>query len=414
MSSFVKRGLGSLSFVLAASVLLSSGCSATPKGALILAISTDMQTPKDISVISVFITTNGTPKFDYLGRVLPDGTVALPSTLAVVEPDTPDAQVRIRIIGFQEQNARVLRDVLTTVPHEQTSLLRLPLNFLDVGSGTGTIPANLVPLGAGGAPEGDTTFNAQQIASRCDFTKGLTSINGVCASATVVSSTLPAYTPSEVYGDAGLLVNGAPASCFAVETCFPAAMTVANLDSQMCTFPLPPGADPSTLNIAFVTPSTGACLPSGGCYVPLVNDPSDGWTLQGSTVKMPQGVCAKLGNGVTLAMSSGTCPTETASEPVCEPTTPAEVLEAGAAPLADAGASAPDATVGTDASTGGSCNGPYLLACPNCFCSETAADGGCAEYFSISPFVITVAGTQATVKGDSGATSFKSTRRPAG
>src|SRR5580698_6419315 len=118
MSPVARLGLGWLAFVGAASLVPIGGCSAPSKGALILAISTDMQAPKDIDVVSVYITTNGTPKFDYLGRVLPDGTVSLPSTLAIVEPDAPDAQVRIRVIAFQTQssgdaNARVLRDVLT-------------------------------------------------------------------------------------------------------------------------------------------------------------------------------------------------------------------------------------------------------------------------------------------------------------
>ena len=97
-------------------------CSAPSKGALVLAISTDMQTPKDVDLVSVFITTDSVVKFDYLGRVLPSGTVSLPATLAIVEPDDPNAKIRIRVIGFQGANARVLRDVNTTVPHAQTTL----------------------------------------------------------------------------------------------------------------------------------------------------------------------------------------------------------------------------------------------------------------------------------------------------
>ncbi len=114
------RGRTALVVPAVACLTLPLACSAPSKGGLMLAISTDMQTPKDVNVVSVFISTNGTPKLDYLGRVLPDGTVALPATIAVVEPDSPNAEVRIRVIGFQEQKARVLRDVLTTVPHEKS------------------------------------------------------------------------------------------------------------------------------------------------------------------------------------------------------------------------------------------------------------------------------------------------------
>src|SRR5258708_10083298 len=100
-----------------------ASCSAPSKGALVLAISTDMQAPKDVNVVSVFITSSSVVKFDYLGRVLPDGTVALPATLAIVEPDDPTAELRIRVTAFQNQTARVLRDVQTTVPHQRTALL---------------------------------------------------------------------------------------------------------------------------------------------------------------------------------------------------------------------------------------------------------------------------------------------------
>ena len=87
-----------------------TSCSATPKGsAHVLAISTDMQAPQDVDLVSVFITTDSVVKFDYLGRVLPSGTVALPATLAIVEPDDPNAKIRIRVNGFKGANARVLR-----------------------------------------------------------------------------------------------------------------------------------------------------------------------------------------------------------------------------------------------------------------------------------------------------------------
>jgi formylglycine-generating enzyme len=344
MSSLLKRGLGSLACMLAASIVVSSGCSATPKGSLMVSISTDMQTPKDVDVVSLFVATDGVAKFDYLGRVLPDGTLSLPSTLALVQPDNPNAQVHIRVTAFQTQgtqeNARVLRDVLTTVPTAGTALLRLPLDFLDDGSGQGTLPAQYVPEGVDSAPDGLTPFDpTTTIGSSCDpmqlcktgSANCLTMVNGVCGPATVNSSMLPAFTQSEVFGDGGLMASGAPESCFNVEICFAGATPVTSVNgqgTQACSFMLPSATSPSTLNVALVTPSAGACLASG-CYVPLPDDPNEGFTVQGSTVTLAPGVCNKLGNTVMLAVSSGACPTETLSEPVCEPTTPAEVAEAG-------------------------------------------------------------------------------------
>src|ERR1700678_1881032 len=115
-ASLARRSLASITFLLAASGLVSSACSAPSEGALMLVISTDMQTPKDLDVVSVFITIGGTLKLDYLGAVPPNGSLALPATPAVVQAENASAQVHIRVIGFRQQdgqeNARVLRDVL--------------------------------------------------------------------------------------------------------------------------------------------------------------------------------------------------------------------------------------------------------------------------------------------------------------
>jgi hypothetical protein len=351
MSSFMKRGLGSLVCMLATSIVVSGGCSATPKGSLMLSISTDMQTPKDLDVVSLFVATDGVAKFDYLGRVLPDGTLSLPSTLALVQPENPNAQVHIRVTGFQTQgtqeNARVLRDVLTTVPTERTALLRLPLDFIDDGSGHGTLPAQYVPLGASGAPEGLTQFDpTTTIASKCDPMKLCetpgsncqTTINGSCASATVNSSALPTYSDSEVFGDGG---TEASPVCFDVEMCFQGATRVASVDTANCTFPLAAGTTPTKLNLALATTSTGA-LVNGQYLVPLANDPTDGWSASGTTVTMPAAICGLLTNGAQLyEATSGACPPMTDTMPVCEPTAAdageGATFDAGIQPLPDGG-----------------------------------------------------------------------------
>lgn len=310
-----------------------------------------MQTPKDLDVVSVFITIDGVLKFDYLGALPPSGPQTLLATSAVVQAESPGAQVHVRVIGFRRQdgqeNARVLRDVLTTVPSQGTFLLQVPLDFLDDGSGQGTLPAQYVPNGPGVAPEGATRFQPSMIASSCDPMNLCdavggncqTMINGVCGSATVSSATLPAYPPAGTAGDAdivadgGITGDGAPESCFDVQSCFADAtplMTVDGQGMQACSFPLPTGANPSKLNVALVTATTGACLPSG-CFVPLPNDPAAGWTMQGdaaagdgattSTVILAPGICTKLGSTTTLAVSSGPCSAQSLSQPVCEPTT---------------------------------------------------------------------------------------------
>src|SRR5258708_28491476 len=155
MTSLARRPFVRVLTVAAASLAAAASGSAPGKGSLVVAISTDMQTPKDIDIVSVFVSTNSVPKLDFLGRVAPDGSVTMPSTLAILEPDDPNAEVRIRVTAFLGQKARVLRDVMTTVPHQRTALLRVPLSFLDDGSATGTLPMQFVPR-AGGPSDGDT------------------------------------------------------------------------------------------------------------------------------------------------------------------------------------------------------------------------------------------------------------------
>jgi hypothetical protein len=379
MPSFWSRGVRVLPLAALVSLGAIGACSAPSKGALVLAVSTDMQAPKDIDVVSVYITTNGAPKFNYMGRVLPDGTVSLPATLAIVEPDEQGAEIRIRVVAFQTQsgggaNTRVLRDVLTTVPHERTALLRVPLDFLDDGSGMGMVPSQYVP-GPGASPDGLTAFDLTRIVSKCDWTNlKQTSVSGVCTGALVDSSTLESFVTSEVFGDGGMQANGAPASCFDPAICFAQPSPVVGLDMRTCSFPMPAGANPSTLNVALVAPGTGTCT-AQGCFVPLPNDATAGWTVQGGNVVLVPGVCAKLSASVSLAVSAGACAAHMLSEPVCEP---GEFM----AP--------PDA--------GASCDGNYVLTCaPDPTCG--AGSGGSAA--------VSVTGTQGTITppGMAGGTS---------
>ena len=277
-------------------LVCSGACSVSPKGGLMLAISTDMQTPKDIDIVSVYIATDGVPKFDYLGRVLPDGTLSLPSTLAIAEPDASGAQVHVRVIAFKSQatgdaTARVLRDIVTTVPHARTALLRVPLNFVDDGSALGTLPGTASCRGArGGAPEGQHSFDPLQIRVALRFSpKGLTSANGTCVSATVDPSSLPSYDATQVYGEAGVTPIGTPAACFDVTTCLAHASPVTGFDPTTCAFSAPAPFDATTFEVALVTPDTGWCLAPGKCYVALAEDATEGWFVQGGSIKLARG-----------------------------------------------------------------------------------------------------------------------------
>lgn len=58
--------------------------------------------------------------------------------LAIVEPDDPSAQVRIRVVAFEAMQPKVLRDVLTTVPQQPTSKKRRA--SISVETRTGRVP----------------------------------------------------------------------------------------------------------------------------------------------------------------------------------------------------------------------------------------------------------------------------------
>jgi hypothetical protein len=284
-------------------------------GSLVLSIRTDMQTPKDLDTLSVFVAEGATVKLDTIGRVLPDGTVALPWLLPL--PDAPGASVQIRVVGFLGQTALVLRDVQTTVPVGRTATMDVPLDAIDLGSATGTLPAQYLPSPAGGVPEGATTFDPEIIASRCDPAQRCempgqaceTEIDGVCTSAAVDSSALPSSSQ-----DAGA------AGCFSVGGCFSASAPTLTPDWVTCSFPLPSGATAATFNAALVTTSVGDCLSNGFCLVPLPQDPEEGWTLVGDTVMLAATVCMTASVAPEVATSSGTCPPMTANQQVCEPT----------------------------------------------------------------------------------------------
>ena len=290
-----------------------------------LAVSTDMQAPKDVDLLSVFVTSDSAVKLDYLGRVLPAGTLALPATLAIVQPDNPDAQLNIRVTFFKGQTARVVRDIVTTVPRTRTALLRVSLGYLDDGDVTGTLPARYLPGStAGGAsiPDGDTIYSpidepGAVLSTTCDFGSSLTGVDGVCVDSAVDSSKLPDYSDDAVFGSGGAR-DGVPVNCFDVKKCFAAAAPVAGLDKTECTYALPAGTKASTFYMALKTSATGACVATGTCSVPLVSDATAGWSISGGTVKLLPGVCKKMAATGAQLVQAAACPTEKTSDPVCE------------------------------------------------------------------------------------------------
>lgn len=392
---WAQRGILWLGAAVACLAGTAASCSSS-KGAIMLSITTDMAAPKDIGVVSVFVETNSVPKYDFLGHVDPDGIVQLPSTLAIVQPDDPKAQVHVRVIGFKPTGeARVARDVLTTVPSGRVGLLRIPLSYLDDGSATGKLSADDVETKYGGnltvPVDGDTGLDPMDptvFSTRCDYlTKQQTSIAGSCQPATVDSSTLPTWAESEVFGAGG---TAASPTCFDALAC--AGMGKSHVAENVqpaadgsgdCSVPaMGSVADLSDWNCALqTTDGTGFC--SGGtCLVPLDEDPVYGFTVgpgadaTQSVITMVPGVCARLNAGAKLVIVQDGCTTKVPSTPLCRggPTgdggsggdADATLGDGGGsdaiADASDAGAGCPPGQVPCGTGDGGACASTCTLA----------------------------------------------------
>ncbi len=329
-------------------------CNDKQRGAIMLSLDTDMRAPKDVNAVSLTIAADDVIKFNTIARVDPDGEVKFPATIAIVEPDNPNATVRIRIIALSETTPRVLRDVRTTVPRDGfVASLAIPLTFVNEGSASGTLPAAELPAKkapvatksitlSGLGSLGPLDFNPYDgtIGSTCGPDDTMTVIDGECASSTIDSSTLPAFDP-------GLIGSNDPGQCFDVATCFgtadhqnldPAAEVI-EVDVPACRFPRDPRPN---LNIGFATApgasGRGECL-GEKCIVPI--DQGSAWTDDGTFFVLSKGVCKKLASGAAVLVrnvsASPGCTTKTPSRSVCQ----------GGASSTDGG-SVPDAATGAE------------------------------------------------------------------
>ena len=242
-------------WLLAGGLLATSvvGACADKKGALMLAITTDMKAPKDVNAVAVSITTDGLVKASFIGRVTPQGDILLPGTLAIVEPDNKNAVIRIRVMAFQNQKPRVIRDVRTTAPPDgRTALLRIPLNFVNDGKVAGDpLPDGLVPtpvpgteglsppvsaVGSGTPATGDAgavgTKDLSPSGGDFDFMLNFqpkdclnpqdeTIIDGECRDSYIDPASLPDFD-AEQLGDS----TGETGACFDLARCFAGAVGV--------------------------------------------------------------------------------------------------------------------------------------------------------------------------------------------
>jgi hypothetical protein len=201
--------------------------------------------------------------------------------------------------------ARILREVVITIPTSLTVLERVDLQYLCSGMVSGGSPSSW--------------------ASTC--AAGTTCIAGACADDSVDGSTLGAFDPSSVFGGGSAPGEG---QCFDVSGCFadPTPAGIMSVDGGCAVVtavptgtsdvPMGPGLSPSmNLNLGLHVSSGGTCNGTG-CYVPLDQDKTIGWSPSGDSVLLPPGICQALTapGGPTLVVSSA-CATKVPGVPIC-------------------------------------------------------------------------------------------------
>ncbi len=303
------------------------GCAAEDKKAgLVVALQTDMSIPKDVDAVEIEISAYGNVLHKNTYDV-GEGGLNIPATLTILPGEDKNPPVTIRVISYQNREARTLRKVITTVPDDREALLRMPIQWLC---------------------DGQVEEKAEDsYASSCS--EGESCVAGTCATDTVDVATLPSYSDTALFGGKA---DGSGA-CFDTVPCMAAEMQwldPALFDAETCTISLSSlnsaaGAGDSApqslrgpgirtleeteteehINFALSFPpgSDGICgedeNEAYGCFIPLDQDAETGWSIDGDKVKLPAAVCERISqlDAKVSLVTSPACPTKTADTPTC-------------------------------------------------------------------------------------------------
>ncbi|HSY25405.1 MAG TPA: hypothetical protein VK841_24945, partial [Polyangiaceae bacterium] len=337
--------IGPVAAFIAAGLAAATACSQStppPPGQLVVALDTDMALPDQIDTIELIVSTHGSPLLD-LPLLVGAGvdTQPIPATLTLLAGPDPSVPATIQVIGWKNGVARTIRQAIATVPTDRAATLRMPVQWLCDGT-----------TQAVAAADGGVAYQ-----SNCG--PNGTCKEGQCVDSTVDSTMLTTYTPQVVFGggsapSAGQTTTG---SCFDTLPCMLPG-TVEAPDDQ-CTVALPAG---DGVNVALRVAGNGICDTTGTtCFVPLDEDPEEGWSIQDGRIALPnKNVCTKLRDGeiAGVVVSTG-CPTKTASNPPCGAwSSVAPPVDAGTVVVADAGPPPTPtaiASVAADAGGGSAC-----------------------------------------------------------
>lgn len=294
-----------------------------------LAFSTDLSVPKDVTMVGLYITQAGNVLhfFDYPVIEQPNGdyVVRFPSTFAVVSKGAASGPVRTQLVAYRRTSSGlvpfVLKETVTTVPTDRTALLRMPLLWMNQGNianaalGTQATQPSLQPA--------QYTLNALPLSS-CPQNEGM--VDGACASVVVSEADLPDYRAEDVFG--GGDSTGKDGTCFDVEGCFASTYPVSTVEDAEGCWVQGRVKDAARLNLALETQDgAGVCFETSvgkRCLAVLDGQPEGKepyapyWRVSGDRLKLPRGVCRALREGGAKQMlATSTCNFKTAGLPVC-------------------------------------------------------------------------------------------------
>jgi hypothetical protein len=288
-----------LSLALGSTLVVAPACSGNKEpapGQLMLSIQTDMAIPKDVDTVRIEVSAYGNLLFGNDYQVGASG-LRIPATLALVAGKDPAAPVRIRVIarkGGNNGKARVLREVVTTVPTDRIAMLRIPIHWLCDGSAVEQTPGD--------------------VQSSC--TQGQVCVAGTCQDPSLRVTSLETFAPEAVFG--GASGPGVGGTCLDTVACFSQGQQAA-VDLATCTVPVPSGG--AGVNVAVLrAPNTEGICGTQACLVPLDAESAEGWQQDGQRAFLPQAVCNRIKDGKAQGVAVTTaCPTKTQRVPPCGP-----------------------------------------------------------------------------------------------
>ena len=273
-------------------------CTPLPVGETMIVLQTDLSLPKDVNKVTIEVLVRGDRRhFNTFEKLGDASSLQIPASLGLTLDVGTDAStpVTFRVTAFQDGKARVLREVVTTIPEGRLVALKMPIQWLCWDQ--------VSPPDADG-----------NVASSCGA--GKTCIAGECADNKVNPASLDDYSADQIFGG-GTGTNN-DGTCFDTAPCFAAATDApTTLTGKVCTIDAT-----GDVNVAIRVKSAGICG-ANGCFVPIDAKSEFGWQPGDKKIKLPKAVCDRVAIGSALGVSvssvTSTCPLKTNSIPACGP-----------------------------------------------------------------------------------------------